>query len=106
MVGCHAGEVSVLREGSLKINVAGKEWVVYWSYKERPVTICVMYRVEKNLEPGRQQLTADVARLGKGDVFTKETGRKISLARVLKRLGFSREERSEVWRAYLGRGVS
>jgi hypothetical protein len=52
---------------------------------------------------GDQNAILDIgvrARCSKKDQYCRETGRKVTLARLLKVLNFPKEERSLVWEAY------
>jgi hypothetical protein len=49
---------------------------------------------------GEQNSDWAYAICSKGDNFNKDTGRKLSLARVLKNANIPKEERKSIWEAY------
>lgn len=84
----------------LNINIGGESLRItfrhFTSEKDFPGTECLVYRGEEQVPTleGRSFIT------GK-DMFNKETGRKISLARAIHLL--PREDRAKIWGAYFNR---
>jgi len=80
-----------MRAGSLKIR---------WRYVQRvnmpPLTFC---GILKGDDP-KKIVTAGVAACATNDHFSKETGRKLSLARAMKNYNMPKEERCVVWEIY------
>ena len=66
-------------------------------------TFCTLYSL---IGPARSPspICQARAKLGKNDLFNKETGRKVALARALKGAAVDRAERELVWDAYFRRG--
>jgi hypothetical protein len=54
------------------------------------------------IKQGNKLLHTDKAVLSKGDNYCKETGRKISLKRTIKKF-FSKNDRTAIWNTYLNR---
>lgn len=46
-----------------------------------------------------------IAKLHKGDIYNKETGRRLSLSRALQDMDISKDERAEIWEAYRTTGL-
>jgi len=60
------------------------------------ITVCNVYH-QKEL------VTQAFAYCSSKDVFNKEVGRKVSLAHAIKDLGFGRQMRTIIWKAYFER---
>jgi hypothetical protein len=80
----------------------GRECRFYWRYAHPKwgvtYTECVIQPNAASIE-----CYVRVARCCELDQFNKETGRKLSLARAMKRAGLSKADRACVWSAYLNR---
>lgn len=77
-------------------------------YRPTKVTYCELFEILSKTH--KKYLCEGEAVLGKGDVFRKETGRKYSLTRALKKLNginvpkLTKKERELVWDGYFKRG--
>lgn len=81
------------------VELDGNRYSVRWKYQQPGTkyleTVCLI----KNLDTGK--VVRDYAFKSPNDNHNKHIGRKISLARALKVMGFSREQRKVFWDAYL-----
>lgn len=71
------------------------KYKIKWYYNQN-MTACVLTSI------GGTYLDSARAECGINDHFCKDTGRKISLARVMKDAKLSKEERTVIWKAYCG----
>lgn len=73
---------------------------IKWRYIERqnmpPITFCGIMRDD---DPTKFPISG-VAACTTNDHFCKETGRKLSLARAMKRANLPKEERTVIWELY------
>jgi len=88
---------------------AGGKVVISWKYHQNKngtiTTECILRDCLSDKQPG--ELDPEYygyAQQHKGDFFSKETGRKRSLAQALKAAGFTREDRALIWPLYFLRG--
>lgn len=86
----------------MKFKVNDKEYFVKWEYPDpnRTFTVCKIYDIQTSYD---NPIVEDYARLGQGDRFCKNTGRKVSLSRALNKLfvGYSGyKARSLAWAEY------
>lgn len=82
----------------MKIEVKGETLFVGWNHKregDEKGTSCIITKVEG--EP----IAVGKSLLAMGDTFDKKIGRKLSLTRAMKAAEFSREDRKNIWTAYL-----
>jgi len=92
----------------MKVTIGGATYKIAFTHSNfqilKRLTLCQIFRVRED-PPGDAFVSAGQTRVHKNDVYCKETGRKLSLARALKAGGFSREERKLFWAAYRYRAV-
>lgn len=69
---------------------------IRWKYDAR-TTRCIIQKRGDDIS------FIGVAECSINDMFVKETGRKLSLARALKETDLSKEERRTIWETYLNR---
>lgn len=107
------------------VKLNGKEYMVQWHHRypkvskhrklsqrgetvevNRGGTSCILWEIvpSEHHKPGYRATVAEVhlTRYYK-DMFSKESGRKYSLAAVLRGMGFSRDERKVFWDTYFAR---
>lgn len=80
----------------MKVHLRNKDFWVHWDYQHFPKTYCYVRADEETQVIGEATKAPE-------DKHVKEIARKISLASALKRAGFSKEERKEVWIQYFSR---
>jgi hypothetical protein len=78
-----------------KLNT-GRDVFVRWKYDDEGVTVC---KIELSSDVDNILLLG-TAKLAECDHFNKDTGRKVSMSRALKKYPFTKEERSQFWEAY------
>ncbi len=87
------------------IEIAGELLKIEWRHYPNAGTDCIINRIPGLGHEGYQGKAWGDSRLHPSDFdkFNKETGRKISLARAMEGLGWDRETRTRVWKAYFAR---
>jgi len=69
---------------------------IKWSYRHIPViTYCAIYENELPFAIGEGSAVCS-----RNDLFCKNTGRKISLARAMKNANMTKNTRASIWEAY------
>lgn len=85
----------------LEIKINNIPWKIYFQYgkdaNKKPITMCFIENMDIN-----KTLYGECTLYYK-DKFDKSVGRKIALGRAIEKGGFSREERAEIWNAYMGK---
>ena len=87
-------------------------FVFYWNHVVNPpcpidetytggYTVC--YGYEQGKDP--IELHSAIAKCSPKDQYNKEIGRKVSLKKLLKKMGFSKEQRKVIWMAYFSREI-
>lgn len=90
----------------MNIQVNGKPRWITWMYHEvlsRKGQKTISTECQLKLSPKEEPIAVAFSIKSVNDQHCKETARKSSLAKLLKALGLSREQRIEVWIAYFGR---
>ena len=94
----------------MKVNLYGRNatYDVYWKhdpnshYDGKRLTVCNINQYTS--EKGKMiEVGGGCAQCSRSDQYCKETGRKVSLAKALKAIKFTRGERAEFWKAYFNR---
>jgi hypothetical protein len=76
----------------------GPYWVE-WVHRASMRTICSIF----NETPPKQSISSGSAYCSPKDNFSKEIGRKLTLARAIKKLDLSYEIRAQIWKDYFNR---
>lgn len=91
--------------------INGEEVYVSWQYtryqeKKNKIGVVTTCLVKKRIGEKKWQLITDASTITKNEnLFVKETGRKLSLARLLRDQFVTKEKRTEIWSVYFGRSV-
>lgn len=106
----------------MRVQLSGKEYLIDWMHAQYPRpeslllengkemqvrgnTTCIIQPAEGMTPPEvtPSAMVVGIAWCAAADVFEKEKGRKVSLARALEESGMPREDRTIIWREYHGR---
>ena len=95
----------------MQIEIAGQKALLEWQYFWDDDTdgyqwVTTRAVLRGDAKDNREPIAFEEAICSPRDKFVKDTGRKISLARLLKAMGLSREQRRDVWNQYHARKVS
>lgn len=81
----------------MKVTINNTTYIIKWSYNEK-TTYCHLYNENTSYQ---DPIIKASATLAKNDKFNKNTGRRVSLQRVLKEFViFSKEDRRIIWQEY------
>ena len=69
----------------------------------RRASVCSIYELDPKAPPKR--ISHSICNVHHDDQFSRETGRKLGLARALKFTNLSKFERTQVWETYHNRGI-
>jgi hypothetical protein len=75
------------------------------THREERATKCEIVEVDPKIARKYTVLSDGLARCCYKDNFKKDIGRKIALSRAIKKLDFSKFERTMIWESYLNRAV-